>query len=493
MTKTHRDGDRIATRALRLDDVPGWSREAEVVVIGHGGAGASAAIEAARAGAETLVLERMTRGGGTTALSTGVLYFGGGTRIQKACGFDDSVEEMTKHVRLAAGEQADEEKVRLFCEASVEHFEWVCDLGVEFKESYVAEKTTHPFEDDCLFYSGNELVHPFAEQAVPAPRGHKPARPGEAGGYLMEFFLQATEKAGAQIWNECRAQRLITREDGRVVGVVVEREREALYLKARRGVILCAGGFIMNEEMVAEHAPTLLQCNWKAASPGDDGLGIRIGLGAGAAAINMHEGLVLNAYYPPASHLKGIFVNAQGQRFINEDAYLGRTSDAMLYKAGGTVWLVVDDELYGRTQAFHKLAAVEESFEDLERALALPEGELVHTVDTYNRFAARGEDPLFHKAPEYLRPLSAPPYAALDCTTANCIYGVLTLGGLATRASAEVLTPDAEAIAGLYAAGRSAAGLTLEGRTYASGLSIGDATFFGRVAGRRAAAAEAWD
>ena len=194
MTKTQQGGDRTPTRALRLDDVPGWSREAYVVVVGHGGAGASAAIEAARAGAETLVLERMTRGGGTTALSTGVLYFGGGTRIQKACGFDDSVEEMTKHVRLAAGEQADEEKVRLFCEASVEHFEWVCDLGVEFKESYVEEKTTHPFEDDGLFYSGNELVHPFAEQAVPAPRGHKPARPGEAGGYLMEFFLQATEK-----------------------------------------------------------------------------------------------------------------------------------------------------------------------------------------------------------------------------------------------------------------------------------------------------------
>ena len=150
MTTTHRGGDRTPTRALRLDAVPGWSREAEGVVVGHGGAGASAAIEAARAGAETLVLERMTRGGGTTALSTGVLYFGGGTRIQKACGFDDSVEEMTKHVRLAAGEQADEEKVRLFCEASVEHFEWVCDLGVEFKESYVAEKTTHPFEDDCL-------------------------------------------------------------------------------------------------------------------------------------------------------------------------------------------------------------------------------------------------------------------------------------------------------------------------------------------------------
>jgi hypothetical protein len=125
---------------------------------GHGGAGACAAIEAARAGADTLVLERMGRGGGTTALSTGVLYFGGGTRIQKACGFDDSVDEMTKHVRMAAGRTADEEKVRAFCEQSLEHFAWISSHGVEFTEKYVAEKTTHTFGDECLFYSGNEEV-----------------------------------------------------------------------------------------------------------------------------------------------------------------------------------------------------------------------------------------------------------------------------------------------------------------------------------------------
>ena len=80
------------SRPLSLTAVPGWTDEHDVIVVGHGGAGACAAIEAARAGADTLVLERMSRGGGTTALSTGVVYFGGGTRIQKACGFDDDPE-----------------------------------------------------------------------------------------------------------------------------------------------------------------------------------------------------------------------------------------------------------------------------------------------------------------------------------------------------------------------------------------------------------------
>jgi 3-oxo-5alpha-steroid 4-dehydrogenase len=484
---------RPSTRARRAESVTHWAHECDVAVVGHGGAGASAAIEAARAGADTLVLERMTRGGGTTALSTGVIYFGGGTRLQKACGFADSVEEMTKHVRLAAGEQADEEKVRSYCERSVEHFEWICGLGVEFKESFVEEKTTHPFEDDGLYYSGNELAHPFAEQAVPAPRGHKPARRGEAGGYLMECLLAASAKAGARVLNDSRAERLIQREDGRVVGLEALHDGRLISVHARRGVILCAGGFVMNEDMLAEHAPSLLKCNYKAASPGDDGLGVRMGLGAGAAAVNMHEGLVLNAYYPPAAHLKGILVDARGQRFINEDAYLGRTSDAILNRCDGRAWLVVDDDLYGRTQALHKLAAVEESFQALERALGMPEGALVHTIEVYNRFAARGEDPFFRKAPDHLRPLSVPPYAALDCTTQSSIYGVFTLGGLATRATGEVLTNEGEMIPGLYAAGRNTAGLILEGRTYASGLSVGDATFFGRLAGRQAAAADAWE
>lgn len=481
------------SRALRLDQVSHWDYEHDVVVVGFGGAGAGAAIEAARAGADTVVLERMTRGGGTTALCTGVVYFGAGTALQKACGFEDSVEEMIKHVRLAAGEHADEEKVRRFCEDSVEHFDWFRDLGVEFKESFVAEKTTHPFEDDGLYYSGNELAYPFVEHARPAPRGHKPARPGEAGGYLMECLIRGVEEAGARIMNECRVERAVQAPDRRIVGVVANCGGHSLTIKALRGVILCAGGFVMNDAMLEKHAPTLLRCNWKAASPGDDGLGIRVGMGAGAEAINMQEGLVLNAYYPPGDHLKGILVNAQGQRFINEDAYLGRTSDAMLYKADGRAWLIVDDDLYGRTQAMHKLAAVEESFDALERALGMPEGALVHTIEQYNRFASAGEDPFFHKAADYCRPLSAPPYAALDCTTKNSIYGAFTLGGIAIRATGEALDPDGEVIPGLYAAGRNSAGLILEGRTYASGLSVGEATYFGRVAGRHAAASDPWE
>ena len=480
-----------AIAPLPASDVSHWDGEHDVVIVGHGAAGGAAAIEAARAGADTLVVERMSRGGGAAALSTGLVYFGGGTSIQRACGFEDSVEEMRAFVELAAGRGADPERVRLYCEDSVEHFEWMCALGVEYRESYYAKKSTHPLTDDCLMFTGNEEVWPFKDRARPVPRGHKPAREGEAGGYLMEMMLQGTLEAGAKVRNDCLVERLIQDDHGRVVGIAARHEQKPIHVKARRGVLLAAGGFIANKDMLARHAPDLLHCNYDVGTVADDGRGIRMGVGVGAEAINMDEGLVLNAYYPPESHLKGVFVDGEGRRFINEDAYIGRTGDAMIRLAKGVVYLIVDDTIYGRTQAMHKLAAVEESFADLERTLEMPEGQLVSTLETYNDHAARGEDPHFHKATKWLRPLDSPPYAALDCRVGKSIYGGLTLGGLSALATGETLAADGTAVPGLYAAGRCAAGLCREGRTYASGLSIGDATYFGRLAGRRMAAAEA--
>ncbi len=474
-------------RPLPAAEVARWDADHDVVVVGQGAAGGAAAIEAARAGADTVVLERMTRGGGATSLATGITYFGGGTEIQRACGFEDSLEDMQAFVGLAAGEQADPERVRLYCEGSLEHFQWFRELGVEFKPTFIEEKTTHPFTDDCLTFSGNEEAWPHSARTRPVPRGHKPAREGEAGGYLMEAVLAATLEAGATVVNECRAERLVV-DGARVVGVLARREREPFFVRARRGVVLATGGFIHNDAMLAKHAPQLLQCNYNVGTEGDDGSGIEMGVAAGGEAINMSEGLVLNAYYPPDSHLKGVLVDARGQRFVNEDSYLGRTSDAILTKADGRAYLVVDDEIHGRTQAFHKLAAVEESFEALEKALGLPEESLVRTMAYYNERAAKGEDPLFHKAAKYLKPLLEPPFGALDCSTDNSIFGVFTLGGLSVRATGEVLDAGGTIVPGLFAAGRCTAGLCREGRSYASGLSIGEGSFFGRLAGRAAAA-----
>lgn len=475
-------GRAAAVRHTR--EVPRWHHEADVVVVGFGAAGACAAIEAAEAGREVLVLERASGGGGTSALSTGQIYIGGGTPIQKACGFEDSPEEMFKYLMASCGPGADEAKIRLYCDHSVAHYHWLVNHGVPFKASFYGEGSYTP-TDDCLSYSGSELAYPYYEIARPAPRGHTVQQAGiEAGGMLMRALCAATEKAGAQILVDCLVQTLVLDDERQVVGAFVKRDGAEEYVRARRGVILCAGGFINNKEMVNRYAPLLRKCRFRAASDGDDGRGIRMGMGAGGAAIRMDVGCIVLPFTVPKQLIKGILVNRRGMRFINEDVYQTTVGEAALLRENGEVFLILDNDIFERPFAPAEIAAVEESIADLEKALQMPEGSLQNTVEVYNRHAGRGEDPLFRKAKDYLKPLVTPPFAAIDYTTKNSLYTVFTLGGLHTLPTGQVLSPDGDVIRGLYAAGRTTSGLAAQG--YSSGLSLADGTFFGRMAGRHA-------
>jgi succinate dehydrogenase/fumarate reductase flavoprotein subunit len=464
--------------------VAGWDREADVVIVGLGAAGACAALEAVAAGAEVLVLERASGGGGTSALSTGQIYLGGGTPIQHACGFEDSPEEMFKYLMASCGPGPDEAKIRLYCDGSVAHFHWLVAQGVPFKPTFYGDGSYTP-TDDCLSFSGSELAHPYRDLARPAPRGHTVQHPSiEAGAVLMQRLLGAVERSTAEIQPDALVQTLVV-GDGRVLGVVARIDGQEQVIRARRGVILAAGGFINNRAMVERYAPLLRKCRFRAACDGDDGRGIRMGMGAGGAAIRMDVGCVVLPFTVPKILMKGILVNRRGMRFINEDVYQTVVGEAALLREGGEVFLITDNETFARPFAPTEIAAVEESIADLERALGMPSGSLQHTVAVHNEHAARGEDPLFHKAAEYLAPLVHPPFAALDYTTRNALYTVFTLGGLHTRPTGEVLTPDGDVVPGLWAAGRTTSGLAAQG--YSSGLSLADATFFGRLAGRSAA------
>jgi 3-oxo-5alpha-steroid 4-dehydrogenase len=482
-------GKTLPSLPRALSEVPTFDLEADVVIVGFGGAGAAAAIEACQAGADVLVLERGSEGGGSTSQSGGILYFGGGTPIQKACGFEDTVEEMYKYLLAASGPNPDEAKVRLYCDRSLEHFAWFVEQGVEFKPTYYAKKTTEPPTDDCLLYSGNEDAWPFSSLARPAPRGHKPRTTGSAGQLLMTKLMKKATALGARVVENARAATLIVDAAGRVVGVVARVLGEERTIRARRGVILAAGGFIMNPAMLAEHAPKLLNVNIQIGNPGDDGTGIMMGVGAGGAAICMGEGFVSMPFYPPSKLVQGIIVNAQGQRFINEDAYHGRTGEYILRQSGGTAYLIADNVCFGRPIAGMQIKAVEETVEDLERSLALPPGSLVHAVAYYNEHARAGSDPLFHKKKDYLTPLVEPPFAALELSVGKALVPGFTMGGLDTLPTGEVLTADRTVVRGLYAAGRNTAGLPRSAGGYSSGMSIGCATFFGRLAGKAAAGA----
>ncbi len=470
---------------VAVEDVNAWEREADVVVVGLGCAGAAAVLEATAAGAEVVALERASGGGGTSANSGGVIYLGGGTAVQRACGFEDSPEEMFKYLMAASGPAPDEAKIRVFSEDSVAHYEWFVRQGVPFKAVFYPHYSGEPPTDDGLVYSGSENAYPFDEIARPAPRGHVPQIPGQAGGLLMQKLLAAVEASGAEIVTDAHCQQLVVDADGAVVGVVVRVDGEMRTIRARGGVVLCAGGFVNNKEMLERHAPELLQCKYRVGTTFDDGSGIRLGMAAGGEAIHMGYGSISLPIVPPKKLQKGILVNGHGVRFINEDAYFGRVGEHAVYRQDGVAYLILDAETFDRPDVEREIAGVGESIAELETELNLPSGSLQSTLELYNRHAEQGNDPLFHKSADWLVPLSHPPYGALDCTTANSLYAVFTLGGLRTSIDGEVLTPDGDAVKGLYAAGRTTSGIAAPG--YASGVSIGDGTFFGRRAGAGAA------
>jgi succinate dehydrogenase/fumarate reductase flavoprotein subunit len=476
-----------------LRDVPSWDFEGDVLVIGFGAAGASAAIEARTAGAEVLLFEVASGSGGTSSMAGGDIYLGGGggTEVQRAAGYEDSTEDFFNYMMMAGGPDADEERTRLYAENALAHFEWLKAQGIPYRLSHLPGKVQAPGTGDCLIWSGSEIAYPFNQEAKPCPRGHLPEVVGEMGGRLLvDKLASRAEELGVQVQYDARAVALVADEARRVHGVVLRIAGRECFARARNGVILCAGGFALNDEMLAQYAPLAKRFGEDSLSAGyDDGSGIRMGQSVGGAAIHMDELFTTLPIYPPEMHVKGILVNEAGQRFTNEDAYPGRVGVHCTRQMGNRIFLLVDNEIFGQPTEFSRIeiAAVGESWEEIEQELEMAEGTLVNTVRVHNQYAAKGEDPLFHKTAAWLKPLTEPPFAALACHIGEAYYPFFTLGGLKVRPTGEVLTVDDEVVPGLYAAGRTCCGLPRSGENYSSGMSLGDCTFFGRRAGEKAA------
>ena len=480
------------------DDVSSWSDDVDVVVIGFGIGGGCAAVSAAAAGARVLVLERAAAAGGTTSLAGGHFYLGGGTAVQQATGHSDSPEEMYKYL-VAVSRQPDHAKIRAYCDGSVEHFNWLEDLGFQFERSFYPGKVVVPPGTEGLSYTGNEKVWPFCEQAKPSPRGHSVPVPGELGGAAMviDLLVKRADDLGVQVRYETGATNLILDADGAVVGVAWKQFTETGAVKAK-SVIIAAGGFAMNPEMVAEHTPALgqprrtkhhgLVAPYILGNPNDDGLGLRMGVSAGGVAENMNEKFITAAAYPPEILLTGVIVNKEGKRFVAEDSYHSRTSAFVLEQPEQTAYLIVD-EAHTEMPAMPLIRFLDgyETIAELETALDIPAGNVAATLDRYNEFAAKGEDPDFHKQPEYVAPQENGPWAVFDLSLGRAMYSGFTMGGLAVTVDGQVLREDGTTIAGLYAVGACASNIAQDGKGYASGTQLGEGSFFGRRAGAHAA------
>ena len=459
-----------------------------VLVVGAGGAGLSAAIEAARAGAEVTLLEKSGAIGGASGASGGELYLGGGTRLQQALGFDDTVSGMTAYLTAALGPHADAERIEAYAAGSVEHFDWLCGVGLDFEESFYDGLSWLPEAKHGLFWLG-ENAPPFDVVTPPVPRGHRPKGGHFAGKIVIEALSTTAESLGVTTLLETRLLELLS-DEGRVRGARVrgpEGERE---IRAD-AVVLTSGGFVDNTAMVQAHT-TALVGHGVISNGTDDGSGIVAAQAIGAATRHLdYCQAALTAV--PSLAAGGMLVDSLGARFCAEDGYPGRFSQAALERPG-PIWIITDetgleavpeDELWGVRPSHGS-----ESLAELGAELGLPEGTLEATVALYNLHAEHGEDPLWGKAARWLRPLE-PPFAAVDPRQGFWGFGSptglagFTLGGLVTDLDGRVRHVSGEAIPGLFAAGRATS--SMHGEGYVSGTSLGDATYFGRRAGRAAA------
>ncbi len=526
-----------------------WDVEADVVVVGFGAAGACAALEAAAAGCSVLVLDRFG-GGGATALSGGVVYAGGGTPQQHAAGVTDSADAMFGYLRTEVGDAVPAATLREFCDGSVAMLAWLEGHGVPFEGSLCPDKTSYPTNRHYLYYSGSELS--ARDAAPPAPRGHRTRGRGTSGGLLYARLAAAVRSDGGRVITQTAARELVTGPDGRVAGVACLSLRGApgwvrlahrvlhrwsvkpyLYMPkagrvlhrpvgwlerrygrplrvgAVRGVIVAAGGFAANRPMMRSHAPAA-RGGLPLATPGDDGSGIRLGTGAGGATAFLDRVSVWRFLSPPPALLAGVLVDRAGERVCDESRYGAAIGDAIV-RCGGRAWLLVDRVTlaearrqvrrstlwFQRLQAWYLLTSGAVRAPTLAGAAVragVDPGGLTATLAAYNT-AARdpaARDPA-GKPPDLVQAQDQPPYSLIDCSVRPRLFypaPVLTLGGLVVAPeSGQVLRPDGSAVDGLYAAGRSAAGLC--SRSYVSGLSLADCVFSGRRAGRHAARAAA--
>lgn len=524
-----------------------WDETFDVVVVGFGGAGAAAALEAHRRGARVLVIDRFL-GGGATAQSGGIVYLGGGSAQQKLAGYDDSPEQMLRYLQHEVNGVVSDDTLRRFCDESLDHLHFLEDAGVPMPPRGEAPKTSYPPDDCTLYFSGNELCPPYSESVAPAPRGHRPLGKGLTGNILFHHLRAAVRRAGIDVRLLTAARGLVTDEAGRVCGAVVheldasalrraryktlfaiasampifsrrvsawasrklaalERSGGRTYrVRARGGVVLSAGGFVFNREMMARYAPDYRDC-MAIGTAGDDGAGIELGRSVGGSIALMDRCGAWRFINPPQSLTRGILVGADGERLCNEELYGATLGRNIAEKGAGRGILVIDERIRKQVVAelvawkkvnFQSVFAVVNLYvnrkrahtvEELARACGLPDAALRATVAEYNRRVREGAPDAFGKSAKVRQPLDEPPFYAIRCDLASRLFPTpcFTIGGLRVdEPTGRVLREDGAPIDGLYAAGRTAVGIS--SHSYVSGLSIADGIFSGRRAALHAAA-----
>lgn len=465
-----------------------WDDEADVVVIGSGG-GLAGAIVAAEAGLDVIVLEKDFMLGGSTNLHSGVISCGGGTSLQKEAGIEDSPEEYAKYLLACAKGQANEEIVKLLSEEMPKTFEWIVGLGGKFST-------------DWLYYTGPE-EEPYCSSVTPPAKHGAQYPPDEehqsvTGTLIHAFVVDEANRLGVRIMTETPASSLVVGEDGGPIGVIATSGNKELTIKARKGVLLAAGGMCANPEMCAQYMRFGGQ-RAAAGAQGATGDGIKMGQSLGADLVNMHESLSsLQTAVPFGTTTRGherpsfpsILVNVWGRRFVNEDYHSDTVGTLALGQDDGLVYQIFDSASIDAVSDANKPNLIEaNSYEELAEKAGIYAPGLAATLARWNEDAAQGIDSEYGKSGATVAPLSNPPYYAFN---ARCVALVAHFGGLKINPDMQVLKTTGDAVPRLYAAGLDAGGWL--GRQYpGSGTAVGGTYTMSRIAANHIAAGESWE
>ena len=490
------------------------SYDADVVVIGAGGAGMTAAMTAADAGQKVVILESQAMVGGNSARATGGMN-AAKTVYQDENEFDQAAG-VEKTLATAAEKYADNETITALAKTvseqwaayqanptgyfdSVELMEldtMVGGKGINNPElvETLCEGTADAI--DWLDENGITLHNVSSFGGASVKRIHRPVnaegKTVSVGSYMIPLLEENCEKAGVQMMLNTTATEILTDDNGAAVGIkATGASGETITINAK-AVVLTTGGFGANLDMVVEYKPEL-KGFMTTNAPGILGQGIKMAQAIGADTVDMdqiqiHPTVEANTAALITEGLRGdgaVLINAEGKRFIDEVGTRDVVSAAEIAQTGSYSWLVVDQAMVDASsviQGYIKkgYTVTGETYEELGKAMGVDEAAFAETMNTWNGYVEAKNDPDFGRT-SFANPLNNGPYYAIKVTA-----GVHhTMGGVTINSATEVLKEDGTVIPGLFAAGEVTGGV--HGANRLGGTAVADFVVFGRIAGESAA------
>lgn len=452
------------TEATKGED---QSYDVDVVVVGGGVAGISAAIEAAANGADVLILEKQSIVGGATTRSGGKLM-ANGTDIQKAEGIEDSNELMYDYLKEVGGDLIDDEKLKGFVDNSLETYNWMVDMGVKVQDVEPIHSSLTPYR-----------VH-NTEGGGGMTDGH--------GGQIIVPMMNKYNELDGDILYNVTANELLTNDNNEIVGVKGLAKDGSTVTVNAKSVILATGGYAQNKEMMERYSEFTNGYSTQVPT-GNVGDGITMAEAVGAQIFDSPSTQTVYVSYTCGVGINeesGLIITEDGKRFVNEYTYQYHVGDAMRKENSSLGYYIATSNdptptvQYGMSLDSTVSA---DSIEELAKLIDVDPATLKATVDRYNELCEKGVDEDFGKPADKMYPITGEKYYAIKLNPAVTV----TFGGIVTDIESRVLDTNNNPIKGLYAAGETAFE-GLFGTEYPGcGVAISAGSYYGRVAGENAA------